>query len=151
MKRLKQIICRYPLSNVSVLVIFIIAYFAFYTGADLQRSIVRLNNDTKNYQYIAEKRFLLSSSQKINLSEILKCKEGNISIENMTAYRNFDKSTCLINIMIQQNEDLKYPIVSGNYMDGEKDNIILLGQKLKEFTYTKGKINFIELDGEEIG
>ena len=69
----------------------------------------------------------------------------------MTAYRNFDKSTCLINIMIQQNEDLKYPIVSGNYMDGEKDNIILLGQKLKEFTYTKGKINFIELDGEEIG
>ena len=144
--RLKK---KYLLSQVMMFFLVAMSFFCFYVGGTLQKEASLLEEDKNLYAMSSQMNLYISTYKKPENLDFLKCNQGNLKIQNIQCLREADDNMCITTIYINYNEKLNYPLVSGKLIDKKKDNIVLLGFKLKEFTYKKGNDDYITLAGDD--
>lgn len=139
---------RYTISQIAMFVLVAMTFFCLYVGGNLQKEVSLMEADKNEYSLKSQSKMYITTNRIAKDLNFLECNQGNLKIQNIQCFRQADSNMCISTIYVNCNEQLKYPLISGNLIDDKDDKIVLLGCKLKEYTYTDGIEDYIMLDGE---
>lgn len=146
MKKLKKWF-RYPVSAVSLVILFVISFYSIYKGADYQHQLYAEEISQTGSQFAYNTVFYVKG-EGTEWETVFQSLPVCVSVENISAYVDGDRSTSTIQILLPSQEEPKYPMISGSMYDGNTDPIVILGQGLQSLTYKKNGVVYFDIEGE---
>lgn len=138
---------RYPLSCISLVILFVISFYSVYKIADYQHLLTVEERERVGSQFEYSTIFSLKgegSAWEMAFKNLPVC----VSVENISAYVNTECAAATIDILIPSQREPKYPLISGSMRDEGTDPVIVLGQELQPFTYKENGVVYFKIEGE---
>ena len=146
-------IFRYPLAAWSLFISFVIGYLSIFYGTKLLVTMKNEREHKEQYSFANERgMFLQSADPESRLQVLCEEKEYHIAIQNFYIFYD-EAGSYPANIVMNTNGEEKYPIIKGQYPDGEilqsGEKVVLLGRGLKGNVYEKEGKEYIKIFSEE--
>lgn len=129
----------------------LVSFFAFLNGMDLFQRVKTALNEANEFRYHSEISISINQhSKKEELLGELRKIPGNIMFTKYLVYLNQRKVYHLSDIIVKQEEDFLYPLISGRYPDAQsKKKEVTIGRKMEEYCFWKNGERYLKIEGED--